>query len=82
MNFKAFVTILLIGALAGWLSGVIMKGKGFGLAGNVIVGVIGALLGGFIFSLVGISASGLVGQLIFATAGALLFAYLLRFIKN
>jgi uncharacterized membrane protein YeaQ/YmgE (transglycosylase-associated protein family) len=82
MNLKAFATILLIGALAGWLSGVIMKGKGFGLAGNVIVGVIGALLGGFIFNLVGISASGLVGQLIFATAGALLFAYLLRFIKN
>ena len=82
MNLKVFLTTLLIGALAGWLSGVIMKGKGFGLAGNVIVGVIGALLGGFLFNLVGISASSLVGQLVFAIAGALLFAYLLRFIKH
>lgn len=82
MNLKAFVTILLIGALAGWLSGLIIKGKGFGAAGNVIVGIIGALLGGFLFNLIGISASGFVAQLIFATAGALLFAYLLRFIKN
>ena len=82
MNLKVFLTNLLIGALAGWLSGVIMKGKGFGLAGNVIVGVIGALLGGFLFNLVGISASSLVGQLVFAIAGALLFAYLLRFIKH
>ena len=82
MNFKAFVTILLIGAVAGWLSGVLTKGKGFGALGNVIVGVIGALLGGFLFNLVGISASGLIGQLLFAVAGALLFAYLLRFIKT
>jgi uncharacterized membrane protein YeaQ/YmgE (transglycosylase-associated protein family) len=82
MNLKVFLTTLLIGALAGWLSGVIMKGKGFGLAGNVIVGVIGALLGGFLFNLVGITASGLVGQIVFAIAGALLFAYLLRFIKH
>ena len=82
MNLKVFLTTLLIGALAGWLSGVIMKGKGFGLAGNVIVGVIGGLLGGFLFNLVGITASGLVGQIVFAIAGALLFAYLLRFIKH
>lgn len=82
MPLKSFVYTLLIGAAAGWLSGLIMKGKGFGLLGNIIVGVIGAFVGGFIFGLVGISATSLLGQLIFAVVGALLFVYLLRFIKT
>ncbi|MBS0633750.1 MAG: hypothetical protein JSS11_17710 [Verrucomicrobia bacterium] len=44
MTIQGFLTFLLIGALAGWLSGLIAKGRGFGLAGNIIVGVIGALV--------------------------------------
>jgi uncharacterized membrane protein YeaQ/YmgE (transglycosylase-associated protein family) len=82
MSLVGFVSFLLIGALAGWLSGVIIKGRGFGALGNVLVGIIGAFLGGLLFGLLGIHASGLLGQLIFATLGALLFAWLLRFIKR
>ncbi len=82
MTFSGFVTFLLIGALAGWLSGLLTKGRGFGLAGNIIVGIIGAFLGGFGFGLLGISAHGFVGQLIFAVLGALLFTWLLGFIKR
>lgn len=82
MTFQGFLTFLLVGALAGWLSGLIAKGRGFGLAGNVIVGVIGAFLGGFAFGLLGISAHGFLGQLIFAVVGALVFVWLLRFIKR
>ena len=82
MSLVGFVSFLLIGALAGWLSGVIVKGRGFGALGNVLVGIIGAFLGGLLFGLLGIHASGLLGQLIFATLGALLFAWLLRFIKR
>jgi len=82
MSFVGFVSFLLIGALAGWLSGMIVKGRGFGPLGNILVGIVGAFLGGLLFGLVGISASGLLGQLIFATLGALLFAWLLRFIKQ
>lgn len=74
--------MLLVGALCGWLSGVIMRGRGFGILGNTLIGVIGALLGTFIFSALGISANTLVGQTIFALSGALLLVYLLRFIKN
>jgi uncharacterized membrane protein YeaQ/YmgE (transglycosylase-associated protein family) len=74
--------MLLIGGVAGWLSGLLTKGKGFGLIGNIIVGIIGALLGGFLFGALGIYAGGLLGRLIFATVGALLFLQLLKFIKH
>jgi len=77
-----FVWFILIGMCAGWLAGQFMKGSGFGLLGNLIVGVIGALLGGFAFHLVGLAAYGLVGQLIVATVGAVLLLALLRFVKR
>lgn len=82
MSARAFLTFLVIGLLAGWISGLVTKGRGFGLAGNLIVGVIGAFLGGFCFGLLGLSAHSFLGQLLFAIAGALLFSYLLRFIKR
>ena len=77
-----FVWFLLIGLAAGWLAGQIMKGGGFGLVGDLIVGVIGALLGGFLFGLLGIAAGGLIGSLITATVGAIVLIALLRFIKK
>jgi uncharacterized membrane protein YeaQ/YmgE (transglycosylase-associated protein family) len=77
-----FVWFILIGMCAGWLAGQFMKGSGFGLVGNLIVGVIGALLGGFAFQLVGLAAYGLLGQLIVATVGAVLLLALLRLLNR
>jgi uncharacterized membrane protein YeaQ/YmgE (transglycosylase-associated protein family) len=77
-----FVWFLLIGLAAGWLAGQLMKGGGFGLVGDLIVGVIGALLGGFLFGLLGIHAGGLLGALITATVGAIVLILLLRVIKR
>jgi len=68
---------LLIGLCAGWLAGVIMKGRGFGLVGNLIIGVIGAVLGGFLVSLMGFAAESLLAQLITATIGAVVLLMLL-----
>ena len=73
---------ILIGIAAGWLAGQIMRGGGFGLVGDLIVGVIGALLGGFLFGLLGISAAGLLGSLITATVGAIVLLFLLRQIRR
>jgi uncharacterized membrane protein YeaQ/YmgE (transglycosylase-associated protein family) len=78
-NLLAF---LVIGGLAGWCAGVITKGSGFGIVGNVIVGIVGAILGGLCFGLLGIVAYGLVGRFIFALLGALLFTWLLRFVRR
>ena len=64
------ISYLVIGLIAGWLAGQIMKGKGFGLVGNILVGVVGAILGGLLFGLLGLSASGTIGSLVTATVGA------------
>lgn len=77
-----FVWFILIGICAGWLAGQIMKGGGFGLVGDLIVGVIGAMLGGFLFGLFGLTASGLWGSLVTATVGAIVLIALLRVIKR
>lgn len=77
-----FLWFLLIGLCAGWLAGQLVKGGGFGIVGDMIVGVIGALLGGFLFGLLGLAAVGLLGQLITATVGAVVFILILRAIKR
>ena len=61
------IWFIIIGIVAGWLAGKIMRGAGFGLLGDLVIGIIGALLGGFIFGQLGISAGGLLGSLITAT---------------
>ena len=53
MDVQSLIIFLAIGAVAGWLAGLIMKGRGFGLLGNIIVGIIGAVVGGFLFGLLG-----------------------------
>ncbi len=79
MNLLFF---LLVGLVAGWLAGQIMKGRGFGLVGNLIVGVIGAFVGGFIFDALGIAAYGLIGSLIAALVGALVLLWIVGLVKK
>jgi len=73
---------ILIGAIAGWLAGNIMKGGGFGLIGNVVVGIAGAMVGGLLFGMLGLHAGGLLGRTIMATVGAILLLYLARLLRN
>jgi uncharacterized membrane protein YeaQ/YmgE (transglycosylase-associated protein family) len=78
-----FLWFILIGLAAGWLAGQLMRGGGFGVIGDIIVGVIGALLGGFLFGSLGIfPGGGLFGSLIVATIGAVVLLFLLRLIKK
>lgn len=74
--------VVVIGILAGWIAGKIMRGSGFGLLGDLIVGVIGSLLGSFIFGLLGLGAYGLIGRLVIAIIGAVVLLWLIRFIKK
>jgi len=70
---------VIIGAIAGWLAGQFMKGSGFGLIGDIIVGVIGSFLGGYVFRKVGLEIGhGLVGTLIVAFIGAVLLLFIVR----
>ena len=74
--------VIVIGILAGWIAGKIMRGSGFGVLGDLIVGVIGSLLGSFIFGLLGLGAYGLIGRLVVAVIGALILLWLIRLIKR
>jgi uncharacterized membrane protein YeaQ/YmgE (transglycosylase-associated protein family) len=73
---------VVIGAVAGWLAGVIMKGGGFGLLGNIVVGIIGGVVGGFLFRLLAIAAGGLIGSIVTATVGAVVLLFLVGLFKK
>jgi uncharacterized membrane protein YeaQ/YmgE (transglycosylase-associated protein family) len=80
MNFLWYI---LIGLCAGWLAGQLVKGGGFGVVGDIIVGVIGAVLGGYLFSVLGVSTGGgLLGSLIVATIGAIVLLFGIRLVKS
>lgn len=79
-----FLVFLLVGALAGWLAGVVVKGGGFGLLGDIGLGVLGGLLSGWLFGhLLGLSfGGGIVGQIISSALGAIVLLLLIRLIKK
>ncbi len=82
MSVQNLIAFLLIGVAAGWLAGRVMKGGGFGLFGDMVVGVIGAFLGGWLFGLLGITAGGLLGLLVTAFVGAVVLLYVIRLVKR
>jgi uncharacterized membrane protein YeaQ/YmgE (transglycosylase-associated protein family) len=82
MDLTSLLIFLAIGAVAGWLAGVILKGGGFGLLVNIVVGILGAIVGGFAFGLLGISAGGILGSIVTATAGAVLLLFIVGLIKK
>ena len=76
------IWFLIVGLIAGWLAGKFMRGGGYGLIGDLIVGVIGALLGGWLFGLLGIGTFGLIGSIIVAFIGAIIFIAILRALRR
>ena len=68
--FSSVIGMLIIGGVAGWIAGQIMRGGGFGVFGNIGVGIVGSLVGGFVFGALGLRTTGLIGTLVAATAGA------------
>jgi uncharacterized membrane protein YeaQ/YmgE (transglycosylase-associated protein family) len=82
MGLTSLIWFLLIGLIAGWLAGQVMRGGGYGIIGDMIVGVIGAFLGGWLFRVLGISAGGFIGSLITAFVGAVILILLLRLLKR
>lgn len=76
------VWFLLVGLVAGWLAGKLMRGSGFGVVGDIVLGVIGAFVGGFLFRLVGLSAHGTIGAILTATVGAIVLVALAKALKR
>jgi uncharacterized membrane protein YeaQ/YmgE (transglycosylase-associated protein family) len=72
LDFESIVTWIVIGGLAGWMAALIVEGYGFGLLGNIIVGIIGAGIAGLVTPLVGMNIETKLGNIIAATLGAVL----------
>jgi uncharacterized membrane protein YeaQ/YmgE (transglycosylase-associated protein family) len=83
MSLEALLIFLVIGLIAGWLAGQIMRGGGFGLVGDIVVGVIGAFIAGFLLPRLGIHiGSGFIEEVINALIGAVILLFVLRLIKR
>ena len=83
MDLTSLLVMLVIGAVAGWLAGVLMKGGGFGLVGDIVVGILGAFIGSWLFGVLGVSiGAGLIGAIVTATVGAIVLLGALRLIKK
>ena len=82
MSTENVLLFLVIGVVAGFLAVKIMKGAGFGLVGDLIVGVIGSFIGVWVFGLLGIVSGGILGLLIASVVGALLLLYIIRLAKR
>lgn len=83
MTLEGLIIFLLVGGVAGWLAGLIVRGGGFGIVGNIAVGIIGAFIAGFLFPAVGISlAGGIVGSIVHATIGAVVLLLIVRVLKR
>jgi uncharacterized membrane protein YeaQ/YmgE (transglycosylase-associated protein family) len=74
---------LLIGAIAGWLAGLIVRGAGFGLLGNIVIGIIGALVAGWLLPRLGVSLGvGAIRDIVNATIGAVIVLVVLSLIRR
>ena len=82
MDVTELLIFLAIGAVAGWLAGVITKGGGFRLLGDIVIGILGAVVGGYVFGVLGSAVAGLIGSIITATLGAVILLFLIRLIKR
>ena len=83
MGIESLLVFLIIGAIAGWLAGVIVKGYGFGIVGNIVVGIVGALIAGWLFPRLGFAlGGGVLAAIIHATIGAVILLFLLRLVRS
>lgn len=83
MDIQAVLVWVLIGAVAGWLAGVIVKGFGLGLVGNIVVGILGAIVGGWLFPMLGISiGGGWIDRIVYATVGAVILLAVVKVLKR
>ncbi|MBV6406334.1 MAG: GlsB/YeaQ/YmgE family stress response membrane protein [Flavobacteriales bacterium] len=73
---------LIVGGIAGWLAGRLMKGDGYGLLVNIVLGIVGGFVGDLVFGVLGLSATHLIGRIICATVGAVLLIVVVRAVRK
>ena len=86
MSIESILIWILLGAVAGWLAGVIMKGRGFGLGGNIVVGIVGSFLGGWLaqeLNIAGAATGGFsLASIVTAVIGAVVLLFIISLVKK
>lgn len=82
ISLTGIIWWLVVGLIAGFLASLVMRGGGYGIVGDIIVGIVGAIIGGFLASLVGLGSSGLIGMIIIAFIGACILIAILRAVSG
>ncbi len=83
LSGQSLLVILLVGIVAGWLAGQIMQGTGFGILGDLLIGVLGALFGSWLFPQLGIHfGAGIVGAIVNATLGAIIVLLIVKLVRG
>ncbi|HEX9132421.1 MAG TPA: GlsB/YeaQ/YmgE family stress response membrane protein [Ktedonobacteraceae bacterium] len=82
ISLSAVLWWLVVGLIAGFLASLVMRGGGYGIVGDIIIGIVGAFIGGFLASLIGIGAGGLIGTIIIAFIGACILIAILRAVSG
>jgi uncharacterized membrane protein YeaQ/YmgE (transglycosylase-associated protein family) len=79
----SILVFLLVGAIAGWLAGTVVKGGGFGLLGDIVVGIVGGLIAGWLFPTLGFGlGGGILGAILTSAIGAIILLLVIRLIKR
>lgn len=73
---------LISGIIAGWLTGLVVRGRGFGLLGDLVIGLVGGLIGGWLFGQLGIAAVSWIGEIIAAVVGGVILVAIIRAIRR
>jgi uncharacterized membrane protein YeaQ/YmgE (transglycosylase-associated protein family) len=83
MTAEGLIIIIIVGVVAGWIAGQVVRGGGFGLVGDLVVGVLGALIAGWLFPRIGVSlGSGILGAILSAAVGAIILLLVIRLIRR
>jgi uncharacterized membrane protein YeaQ/YmgE (transglycosylase-associated protein family) len=82
VTVETLLVFLIVGAVAGWLAGVVVKGHGFGLVGTIVVGIVGAFIAGWLLPGLGLGLTGIVGSIVYALIGAVILLVIIGFIKR
>ena len=83
LSNEGILVILFVGLIAGWLAGKIVRGTGFGLIGDICIGIAGALVASFLFPKLGIHlGTGLVSEIIYSAIGAVLLLLIVRLVRT
>jgi uncharacterized membrane protein YeaQ/YmgE (transglycosylase-associated protein family) len=83
MDLQSLIIFLVVGVVAGWLAGQLVRGSGFGLVGDLVVGILGAIIGGWLLGRLGIMiGGGIIGAIIDAVIGAVVLLLLIRLVRR